>query len=410
MRARPANPPFQPLAVYVLVAGSLATGCVSHTRIAYPDSWPALVPATAECPNIAGRYVNLGSLAPGDHSFCHETKGRKRLSWHCDVDLAYNIGDIGSGNWVELRQPDADTLVVISTDPREDVRTWHRSAGDFSCGTGGLRRHQHANSYSLGGDEAHPDSSITEFNTAAGAFNAATASTGLRTLTRSFNPAADGSLVMSVIMEDARVEFGFPSSEKDSTFVRWERAPLDTVGPTGAETGHGPNQPAPAELVARFQFRRGWFTDTSLSTVDGRLVETHLFTNPLPQVFPAGKHWIVLDVKGGSLIPPMDRYANYGFMLEAVAGHTYSLSEQPGTCYPPKGKGHLLPIIYRRKLTILDGVMGRSVGRLVVDALCTLGPVSLCPPDGLPSDFEPGTCVKPEDSEWGFWGVEASKH
>jgi hypothetical protein len=49
-----------------------------------------------------------------------------------------------------LRQPDADTLVVISSDPVVDVKEMHRSRGEFSCGKHGLERTLHASLSSLG--------------------------------------------------------------------------------------------------------------------------------------------------------------------------------------------------------------------------------------------------------------------
>jgi hypothetical protein len=406
-----------------LVAGSLTSGCVTHTRIPYPITWPAPQPATADCPRLEGRYDNEGALAPGnDDSLCRHEKGRWRLSWLCDVALARNIADSESGHWVELRQPDADTLIVVSSDPRVDVKTLHRSSGDFSCGPEGLRRRQHANTLSQGGDQAHSPTGVSVISGISSTLYAMFASGGIRTLTRSFNPALDGSLVMSVTINENELAFALPSHTEKATYVRWQRVSLDQIWPARPAPGSSLEdavspvaRPAPSEQFARFQPRRQFVSSAYLSAVDGLpQASADLSTiYPPPQAFLPGRHWAEIGVHVGNIVLFRDLYATYGFVLDAMTGHTYSLAAQPGAC-ERTDKEHTTDapsMIFRKKLTVIDGVMGREVGRRVVNALCTSSKVTRCKSnDPPPSGIAGGSCITPEGAESGFWGVEAGGH
>jgi hypothetical protein len=100
-------------------------------------------PATTEqptaqhaCPNLSGRYLDNGALAPNTPpDLCRGAVSdtyRYIGDWLCETSLGMNIAGLSvSGSWLELRQPDADTLVIISGDPAVYPRELHRSKGDF---------------------------------------------------------------------------------------------------------------------------------------------------------------------------------------------------------------------------------------------------------------------------------------
>ena len=207
----------------VITSAVLLAGCVHNTTISYPQRWPpAGAAAPSVCPNLAGRYHNVGEQAPG--APCTGGRITARAEWRCDASLSHDIAEVEADQWVELRQPDADTLVVISSDPVVDVKEMHRSRGDFSCGKRGLERTLHASLSSVGSNDA---SSVPQaaFNGMGTLFNLATAGTaGVRTLTRTFSASADGSLVMDVSEAQSGVAVLIPFHTHDEGFVRWTRA------------------------------------------------------------------------------------------------------------------------------------------------------------------------------------------
>ena len=177
----------------------LIGGCVRQTSLTYPDAWSPPFSSRGECPHLAGRYVNAGELASGTApALCSVGRYRRRGEWHCDTSLSRNLADIESGERLELRQPDDDTLVIVSSDPRVEVKTLRRSAGDFSCSAGVLERRLHASLMSLGTDAAHSSVLLASYNGLGTAYGAALGTGGVRTLTRRFRTAADGDLTMEV--------------------------------------------------------------------------------------------------------------------------------------------------------------------------------------------------------------------
>jgi len=217
------------IAGFVCIAlGVLLGGCVHRGAIAgYPEQWSKRAEvAKAKCPNLAGRYRNLGEIAPGTpQELCHRGRHRYRAAWQCDTSLSSNLASVASGEWVELRQPDEDTLLILSSDPTLEVKVMHRSRGDFSCSQGGLERRLHASSMSLGGDDPDEPVALAAFNGVGTLYGAAFGSGGVRTLRRSFRAAADGSLTMDVSVEDSVLVLLIPMRVKNETFVRWR--PLD---------------------------------------------------------------------------------------------------------------------------------------------------------------------------------------
>lgn len=137
----------------VVTSVLLLAGCVHNATTSYPQQWSPPGAATpSACPNLAGRYRNAGELAPGTP--CSGGRIAVRAEWRCDTSSSDNIAEVEADEWVELRQPDADTLMVISSNPVVDVKEMHRSRGEFSCGNRGLERTLHASLSSVGSNAA----------------------------------------------------------------------------------------------------------------------------------------------------------------------------------------------------------------------------------------------------------------
>jgi hypothetical protein len=203
-----------------------STGCVRTSSMAYPQDWaPSAASEKAQCPQIAGRYVNAGEIANGTNPGLFRTGSRHeyRAEWRSDSVLSHNIAEGGSGDWVELRQPDRDTLIVVLSDPTAQVRELHRSR-DFTCSVRGLDRRLHAGLTSVGNNSDHESALLAGFNGVEMAYSAALGTGGMRTLTRSFKPASDGSLVMTVTQSETGLMLLIPFHERQETYVRWIRS------------------------------------------------------------------------------------------------------------------------------------------------------------------------------------------
>ena len=114
-------------------AGLLCSGCISRaSKASYPDTWsPVTAVPGGVCPLLAGRYANAGELASGTKESSCGRHGPYRGEWCGEAALSQNIGNLASGDWVELRQPDKDTLVVVSSDPTVAVKELHHKEGRF---------------------------------------------------------------------------------------------------------------------------------------------------------------------------------------------------------------------------------------------------------------------------------------
>jgi len=225
----------------------LVSGCVRNTTATYPDQWsPRAAAAPTVCPVLAGRYHDVGELAHGTP--CSHTRTPGRGQYRCDTSLSRNLADARAGAWVELRQPDADTLLIISSDPTVDVKEMHRSRGDFTCSAHGLERHLHASVSSIG-DNSRSSAGLVVLNGMGTAFNAVSAGfLGMRSLTRSFTTTDDGALIMDVSVSETGVVLLIPFHMKDEGYVRWSRiesspvepgsVPDQTTGATDAPLAH----------------------------------------------------------------------------------------------------------------------------------------------------------------------------
>lgn len=217
------------------VASLLAlTGCGSG-HATYPDGLTPLTPTEATsqvtsvqpCPDLAGRYWDTGRLAPDTpqelcKSALHSSKFRDIGDWECETSLSLNIGGTdSSGAWIELRQPDSDTLVVTVAESSQPPVELHRSKGEFDCTAEGLTRNLKASLTSQGYDQGQENTATKVYNAFAAITLAFTATGGVQALGRTFSRASDGSLLMHVERTTRGVMFAIPINMNYATWVTW---------------------------------------------------------------------------------------------------------------------------------------------------------------------------------------------
>jgi len=394
-----------------LIAGALLlAGCVHDVTTSYPQQWSPQGAATpSACPDLAGRYYNVGELAPGTP--CSGGRSAVRAEWRCDTSLSHNIAEVDADDWVELRQPDADTLVVISSDPVVDVKEMHRSRGDFSCAKHGLVRTLHASLSSVG---SNADSSVPQaaFNGLGTLFNLATAGTaGVRTLTRTFTASADGSLVMDVSEAQSGVAVLIPFHTLDEGFVRWSRtAPSTGDSATAAVATAAVVTEAPAAKFARFESMNDFVHRTRVTGLDGTELD-EFKGGGRPVALPPGSRWVQISRIDHSMRQLRDFNVTYGFEFDAVARHVYRLSEQPASCLAPGSIDAALNshLIRRVQVSLVDRSPEGAQRRFPVQALCIAGiAVSCSPADDSPIVIDRLTlnCVRLSGSSYGYYGQE----
>lgn len=398
----------------VLLTTLLSGGCVSNRTTPYPQEWSHADSASpTACPTLAGRYRNAGELAPGTP--CSGGRQQLRGEWHCDTDLSHNIAEVDANEWVELRQPDADTLVIVSSDPVVDVKELHRSHGDFSCGAHGLERTLHVGLTSMGGNDTSSAPQAV-FNGVGTLFSVATAGmAGVRTLTRAFSAAPDGSLVMDVSVAQSGVAVLIPFHTRDEGFVRWMRtgpAATDSAEAAAGTAGGVARAAVPAAQFARFEFANDFWHHTRVSSVDGVDIDEHRGGGHRAAV-PSGRHWIQVGTYEQSVHQSGNFNTTYGFELEAVAGHVYRLEQRPATCLAP---GDVLAAlnshwVSRAPVFLVDRAPDGSEQRFTASALCVEGVAVLCGPgDAFPVVMDRLTlpCVRLNDAGRGYYGQERS--
>jgi hypothetical protein len=397
----------------VVSATLLLAACVSNAVTSYPQQWsPQDAAAPSACPSLAGRYHNAGELAPGTPC---SSGGRAfvRAQWRCDTFLSDNIAELAADEWVELRQPDADTLLVISSDPMVDVKEMHRSRGDFSCGEHGLGRTLHASLSSIGSN-APSSAPQAAFNGLGTLFNLATAGTaGVRTLTRTFTASADGSLVMDVSETLAGVAVLIPFHTRDEGFVRWSRAePAARDSATAAVIAEGAPAKAdlPAAHFARFESMNDFMHHTRVTGLDGTELDERKGAGR-PLALPPGQRWVQIGRIDHTLRQLRDFNVTYGFEMEAVAGHAYRLAEQPASCLAPGNVDAALNshLIRRVQVSLVDRAPGEPERRFPAEALCLAGVAIVCgAADTAPVTIGQLTlsCVRLSGSAHGFYGRE----
>ena len=398
----------------IALLGLGSTGCVRTSSMAYPKDWsPSAAIEKSECPKIAGRYVDAGEIAGGSNpaDFKSGNRHRYRADWRSDSMLSHNIADGGSGEWVEVRQPDKDTLIMVSSDPTVEVRELHRSHGDFSCSAYGFERQLHAGLLSIGDNSAHASAVLAGFNGMEMAYAAALGSGGIRTLTRSFKPAADGSLVMTVTQSETGLLLLMPVHQKHATFVRWQRsdsAASDAATIAGDATAVYPYGDIPAAHVGLFDSMNGFLHHVRVSNLDGNATNTNIARDARPIALIPGRHWIGIDQIDHQMIPLRDFNTVIGFEMQAEPGHRYRLDKRPPACV---GSGDFdvalaSSRVYRTRVALLDEAPGVAPRHFEVDAQCVSGWTRVCSTSEVFSD-ETGkglACVTLDGSDYGYYG------
>lgn len=391
-----------------LVMELLLGGC-RHTNTArYPEQWSRPQSSAPNlCPQLTGRYHNRGELA--ESTPCGSTRHEFRGQFRCDTSLARNLGDVDAGDWVELRQPDPDTLVIVSSDPTVEVREWHRSHGDFSCGEHGLARTLHASLMSLGDNSASAPGALSAFNGAGTLFDLATAgAAGVRTLTRTFSTAADGSLVMDVATSEGGVMLLVPFHTLDEGYVRWTRTGPASEAAIAAGAGRIAELDLPAAHFARFESMNDFLHKVRLTNVDGVAAQK----SPLdarPVALIPGKRWVQISMIDHRWHPLRDFDASLGFDLEAVAGHVYRMADKPTACLPPGDVDAAINshVISHVQVAVLDSLAGAPDRRFTADALCIVGVAVICDSAAAPPiemDRVQLSCVRLNGSSRGYYG------
>jgi hypothetical protein len=401
----------------IALLGLASTGCVRTSSVAYPKDWsPSAAAEKTECPKIAGRYVDTGEIAEGSKPGQFKTGSRHqyRAEWRSDIMLSHNIANGGSGDWVELRQPDKDTLIMVSSDPTAEVRELHHSHGDFSCTTRGFERQLHAGLTSLGDNSDHTPAALAGFNGLETAYAAALGTGGMRTLTRSFKPAADGSLVMTVTQSETGLVLLIPYHERSETFVRWQRSDLNPGNaPTvaGNTTAVSPYGDIPSAHVGLFNSMNGFLHHVRVSNLDGNTVNRNVAQDAHPIALTPARHFIGIDQIDHQILPLRDFNTEIAFVLQAEPGHRYRLNKRPPACVGPGDVDVALASsrVYRTHVTILDEAPGVLRRHLDVDAQCVSGWTRVCSTSEEFSDQSGKglACVTLNGSDFGYIGSDA---
>jgi hypothetical protein len=401
----------------IALVGLASSGCVRTSSVAYPKDWaPSSAAEKAGCPMIAGRYVDAGEIAEGTEPghFKAGTRFRYRAEWRSDIMLSHNIANGGSGDWVELRQPNKDTLIMVSSDPTVQVRELHRSHGDFACSARGFERTLHAGLTSVGDNSDHEPAALGGFNGVEMAYAAFLGTGGMRTLTRSFKPAADGSLVMTVTQSATGLMLLIPYHEKNESYVRWQRSDMSpSAAPTvaGASTAVPAQDDIPSAHVGLFESMNGFLHHVRVSSLDGSATNTNPAEDARPIALTPGRHWIGIHQIDHRLRPLRDFDTVVGFAMQADAGHRYRLDKRPPACVASGDIDVALadPHVYRTRVALLDEAPGAPPRHFEVDALCVSGWTRVCSTSEL-FDDESGkglACVALNDSDYGYYGSNA---
>jgi hypothetical protein len=366
------------LCLLLCSAGLLCIGCVNR-KATYPDSWsPANAVPAAECPHLAGRYANTGEVAAGTPVFSCGSRGRYRGEWCGETALSQDIGDLASADWVELRQPDKDTLVVVSSDPTVAVKELHQKRGDFRCSGKGLERQLHTSAVSAGDNSNETSAGQDTGNGIITALGAVTqGSGGVRTLTRRFSMAADGSLVMAVSQSEGGLLFLIPYHEHYETFVHWAPVALPSGDAAAASAD------LPSARVGLFDATNGatWFK-VKVTNLDGKPVNTYAGLKGVPIAMEPGRHWVQVAVKPTHW---SDYNTRYAFEIEAVAGHRYQVPKILPSCLAPGNVNAAMATsnVYHTRLSVIDEVAGSPTQSFEVEALCATARSYVCVAGGL---------------------------
>jgi hypothetical protein len=315
-----------------------------------------------------------------------------------------------------LRQPDADTLIIVSSDPTVAVKELHHKNGDFSCSAHGLERHLHASVMSLGDNTDQTSVGQDTFNAAATMFNVATAASGgVRTLTRRFSMAADGSLVMAVSQSETGALLLMPYHLHDETFVRW--TPVTSPSGHAARTSlvdaaGAPPVDLPSAHVGIFEATNGkMWSKVKVTNLDGSSVNTEAGYPGVSIAMEPGRHWVQVGVLSPHWIPPRDIDTKYAFEIEAVAGHRYRIPKKPPPCLARGDIDAALASssVFHTRLAVIDEAPGLRGSSIEVEALCVSARSYVCesPKAGTGAPVDGLQCVRLEGWNWGYYGKDA---
>ena len=190
-------------------------GCFTSTP--YPSDWAPIDSArVGSCPRIEGRYADYGVYAARCQEFGGKYQGVN--DWNCSNELAANLLGLTisryseEARWIEIKQPDEDTLVV-TLDRDSAPLTLKRSAGDFACDSGGVT----VSSSGLHRRLGEPEGAHVYETTGDLLFG----TVSVDRLSRRFQRAQDGSLIMTVTQSSTGALLFIPAASSHSQIVRW---------------------------------------------------------------------------------------------------------------------------------------------------------------------------------------------
>ena len=353
----------------IALAAMQLAGCAAK-HAPYPADWapsPTTAPIAgangkAECPDISGRYNNLGTLAPNTpQELCSSAmhiKYRMIGDWFCETTLSRNLASSDpAGVLIDVRQPDRDTLVIFSDFTTEPVEL-RRSKGDFDCTAQGLTRTLRAPTTSLGYDEGTENTATQIYNVFSSVTNAFLATGGVQTLRRTFARSADGSLVMHVERSTHGLMIGLPINYEYSTYVTWR--PI-----TPADSAADPAGDSVRELVRTatwLPYRKWLMAPPWLVAVGDREY------GPRPVEVVPGSQWVEFYAFDA-------RKPRYGALFNLEAGHTYQLADEPPQCTPAgevDAPGSAVSLQWR-EVVVHDSVATRVVATHRLRMMCGAG-------------------------------------
>lgn len=222
------------------------TGCFFSQR--YPHDWSKLSSdQIGTCPAIAGRYADTATASTPSFWYDHRRGPRDRTpaGWNGSQSLAENLAGIRPATWIEIEQPDPDTVAVIAypesaaNNQFQGRRVMKASKGEFSCDAGGLRISGGVASV-FGGRSDLPTAARAAVTTmmifAGGA--------GAHTHQRLFRRAVNGDLIMEVKEGEAAIYYYvIPTVTGENLFVRWPRyeAEGEPAPPSASEASPKPD-------------------------------------------------------------------------------------------------------------------------------------------------------------------------
>ena len=254
---------------------------------------------------------------------------------------------------------------------------------------------------------------LDAFSAMATAFNAVTAGAGgVRTLTKRFSLAADGSLVMAVSQSEGGAILLIPYHLHEADFVRWTPVARPAVPTPSADASAAPPADLPSAHVGIFEATNGsMWSKVKVTNLDGSPVNTYAGLPGIPIAMEPGRHWVQVGVQTTHLIPLRDVDTKDAFEIEAVAGHHYRIPRKPSGCLAPGDIDTALASssIYHARLSVTDEAPDSRGRSFDVEALCVSARTYVCVPLVTASDAPADglDCVRLEGWNRGYQGKDA---